>query len=169
MILTYEGFLRESNNQGLDDKINEFGELANQIDMLQHQLKQLKSQYKSIEGEIRPVLEGLDDLEQKSLLTDKYLVTIKRKGYEKTNPKYKKAFEEALTKVNAQTRRVLEETLEATKETTRVASSIGVQSLNENFVKRLLSKIGRLFKKLAPKFKKTSKEYDNLNSILKKM
>jgi seryl-tRNA synthetase len=153
----------------MNAKIDEYAELSNEIDVLNSRLKKLKSKYSSLEGELRPVLEELTELEQSSLNTEKYLLTIKRKGYSRTTYSYKDAFVAAISKVNAQTRRVLNELYEATAKTHKVASSIGVQSLKENKLKSLISFVSRLFKGLRGSIKKLRGNDDKLNKMLKDM
>jgi hypothetical protein len=85
-----------------------------------------------LEGEIRPVLEQLSIQNRKSIKTRMYLVTLKRMGYDGENLKYKEWFEESLTKVNQKTKKILEGILQSTKTISRVVSSIGVLTIEEN-------------------------------------
>ena len=98
----------------IDKKIDEFGKISDEIDKVKSILDRLTKKYRVIEKELRPVLEQLHQQNQKSLLTKKYLVTLKRMGYSRDNFKYKESFEKSLTKVNQQTRRVLEDILQST-------------------------------------------------------
>lgn len=136
----------------MEAKINEFGELSDKMDRLKSELEQMKSRYGQIENELRPLLEQLTSLNERSLETKQYLVTLKRAGYDRENYKYKEAFEEAITKVNKQTRAILEGILQSTKSVSKVASSIGVQQLKEagmmDSVKGFLSKITSAIKKV---------------------
>jgi chromosome segregation ATPase len=153
----------------IEDKIDEFGKLSDEMDRVKSRLEKLKKQYVEIETELRPVLEELTKHNQKSMQTEKYLVTLKRMGYHKENYKYKDAFNTSLTKVNQQTRRLLEELLQSTKTITSVASSIGVQPVRESFFKDLIKKVKSLFRGIIPSIKKTSKEVDNLQKITQRM
>lgn len=165
-----EEILNEVNlDDEMNQKINEFGELSNEIDKLNSTLKKLKSRYTELESSIRPILEEISDLKQSSIQTNKYLVTIKRKGFDRENFKYKEAFETSLTKVNKQTRAILEEVLNQTKSITRVASSIGVQKLESSGLQTVLNKIKSGFNKLKSKFGFVKKEMNNLQSIAKKL
>jgi septation ring formation regulator EzrA len=65
----------------IETKINEFGELSDEIDRVKNQLEGLRKRYSQLEGELRPILEHLYQYNQKSVQTEKYLVSIKRKGY----------------------------------------------------------------------------------------
>ena len=156
-------------DKGIEQKIDEFGELSDQMDEIKYQLSKLKKRYGELEGELRPILEGIKEHQQKSLQTERYLVTIKRRGYSRESYKYKESFEESLTKVNEQTRRLLKELLESTKTTSRVLSSVGVQPVQENILKRVISKIRGVFSRVLRSFRISGKELDSLLKLSKKM
>ena len=153
----------------IDKKIDEFGKISDEIDKVKSILDRLTKKYRVIENELRPVLEQLHQQNQKSLLTKKYLVTLKRMGYSRDNFKYKESFEKSLTKVNQQTRRVLEDILQSTKTITTVVSSIGVQRIDEISLKSMLQRVFSSFKRFVSPLKRNTKNIDGLNSILKKM
>lgn len=152
----------------IEAKIDEFGELSNEMDRLNHQLKALKKKYGTLEDELRPVMDELAKTNQKSIQTQKYLLTIKKRGYESTRYKYADAFKLALTKVNAQTRKILEEAKEQTGEVAKYATKLGVQPA-ENWVTDILKKIGNMFKGIISKFRRVNKDMDTLQKISKKM
>ena len=156
-------------NQEIETKINEFGDLSDEIDKVKNQLEGLKKRYSQLEGEIRPVLEHLQQFNQKSVKTERYLISIKRMGYEKVNYRYKEVFEESLEKVNKNTRRLLENLLESTKTLSKVVSSIGVQPIGENIFKDIIGRIKRIFSGLINRIKNYNKDLDELQSISKMM
>ena len=153
----------------IESKIDEFGILSDKIDRVKKELSELSNRYKEIEGELRPTLEQLTIQNQKSIQTKRYLVTLKRMGYNRDNFKYKESFEESLTKVNQQTRKVLEDILLSTKTVSRVVSTIGVQRMDEISLKSMLKKLVSPFKKLFNRLKNTNKSIDGLNGVLKRM
>lgn len=154
----------------IEQQIDEFAELSDEIDRVNAHLKKLKSRFSYLEDTLRPVLEDLDQQSQSAIQTEKYLLTIKRKGYDRTNVKYKEAFEEAITKVNAQTRRILEEVLESTKSTTRVVSKLGVQPVTEsNILQRIVGKLRGVWGKLTNKLKRNKKDLNTLQQLAKKI
>lgn len=153
----------------IEEKIDEFGELSNEMDKLKHQLEGLKKKYSAIEDELRPILEEMKEFGDKSIQTQKYLVSIKRQGYEAPSYKYKQAFETSLEKVNAQTRKVLEDILESTKGIKKVATSIGAQPVEEGFFSDLVKKVKSFFRKIIPSLRRTNKDIDNLQKLSKKM
>jgi chromosome segregation ATPase len=153
----------------IETKINEFGELNDEIDRVKNQLEGLRKRYSQLEGELRPILEHLYQYNQKSVQTEKYLVSIKRMGYEKTNYRYKEVFEESLKKVNKNTKRLLENLLESTKTLSQVVSSIGVQPINENLFKNLLGLIKIEFKTIISQIKSTKSDMNTLQKVSKLM
>ena len=153
----------------IESKIDEFGVLSDRIDVVKMELSQLSKRYKEIEEEVRPLLEQLQLQNKKSIQTKKYLVTLKRMGYNRENFKYKESFEKSLTMVNKQTRRVLEDVLQSTKTVSRVVSTIGVQRVDEVSLKSMLKKLVSPFRKLFGRLTTNNKSIDGLNGILKRM
>ena len=153
----------------IEKKIDEFGILSDRIDMVKSELEEMMNRYKVMEGEIRPVLEELSVENRKSIQTKKYLITLKRMGYDKESYKYKETFEESLTKVNDKTRRLLEELLQSTKTISRVVSTIGVQRIGEGVVGDLWRRFVKSFKLFLPFLKKRDDDLDRLNGVLGRM
>lgn len=155
---------------GLEAQIEAFAELSDEIDRATAHLNKLKTKFSYLEDTLRPVMEDLDEQSQSAIQTKKYLLTIKRKGYDRTNVKYKEAFEQSLTKVNTQTRRILEEVLESTKSTTRVVSKLGVQPVTEsNILQRIVGKLRGIWGKLTNKLKRNKKDLNTLLQLAKKI
>jgi hypothetical protein len=150
-------------------KIDEFGQLSDEMDRLKNQLEGLKKRYSQIEDELRPILEELQRFGQKSIQTEIYLVSIKRMGYDRENLRYKETFEQSLEKVNKQTRKVLEDLLQSTKTITKVVTSIGVQPISENFFKDLIKRVQSLVMSMVFKLKRNNKELDELQRLSKRM
>lgn len=153
----------------IESQIDEFGILSDKIDKVKLELSELSNRYKEIEGELRPTLEQLTIQNKKSIQTKRYLVTLKRMGYNRDNFKYKESFEKSLTKVNQQTKKVLEDILQSTKTVSRVVSTIGVQRMDEISLKSMMKKLVSPFKKLFSRLEKNNKSMDNLNEVLKRM
>jgi len=138
----------------LEKKIEEFGLLSDQIDLLGSKIQELKTKYSNIEEELRPLLEELKETKEKTLMTEHYLVVIKKAGYERTNTKYKEAFVLALTKVNEATKNILNAVLKETQTKSAIASTIGVQKLKEGNYNSL------------PSIDRLQLEIDKANSVL---
>jgi len=118
----------------LTAQIKEFAELSDEIDQLSAKLKMLEKKYKGLEEVIRPVLDELDETKDKALEVENILVTIKRKGYDRTSFAYKEALEWVKKRINPAMRKLVDDSLEATAKTATIASQIGVQKIEEQSV-----------------------------------
>lgn len=156
-------------DKSIIDKVDEFGQLSDEIDKLKKVMDEMKKKYEGLEDELRPLLEELSKYNQKSIETEKYLLSIKRFGYEKENVKYKEVFEQSLTKVNKNTKKLLEDLLESTKTITKVVTSIGVQKLKEGFFTNFVNNVKKLVSRLVGNVKKSSNDMDDLILVSKKI
>jgi chromosome segregation ATPase len=144
IIETIEEIKIEDSN--LESKIKEFANLSDQIDSISNELKKLKSQYSSLENILTPLLEELDDTQDKALEIEGILVTIKKRGFERTSYAYKEAFEWLVERVNPTMKKIVEEALEKTKKTSKIATAIGVQKIiPENKIIDSIKKYWNLF------------------------
>jgi len=166
MDLLYEFQMEPS----IQRKIDEFGRLNDEIDTLKYKLNKLTKDYKVIEQELRPLLEELQRHGEESVMTEKYLVSIKKGGYERINYSYKKGFEKSLTKVNKSTRKLLEDLLKTTETITYISSKVGVQKLKESsFIEKFFTTILTLIKKVVPTIRRNKKDLSSLNKQTKRM
>ena len=148
----YLGEMRVT-DEGLSRLIVDYSRLSDEIDRIKMELKEKEAKFKELEGQIRPVLEALDETEEKTLQVDDIIVTVKRKGYERTSVGYKELYEYLLERVNGSMRRIVEEARDANTKTVSVPSAIGVQKFEHGMLssmgnmiygvwRRLLSLIG---------------------------
>jgi septal ring factor EnvC (AmiA/AmiB activator) len=155
-----KGVLKETKvtDPKLIEEIKEFAELSDQIDVISGNLKKLQNRYKEIESNLRPVLEELKETKNRTLEVENIIVTIKREGYTRESASYKEAYEWLKNKVNRQLKKLVEEALEATKKTSKVASSIGVQKLDEN---RILNALKKFWNRITQNIKTHNKNLTN--------
>jgi len=169
---TFEQFVNEAKieNESIENSISEFHQLQNEIAELEMQLKEKKNQFKQFDSEITPILDGMKETKDKLAYTEEYVVKISRFGHDRTSASYKDAFELSLTKVNAATKRILEEALESTQKITKIGHSYKIEKLNEaNIFQVVLDKLKSIAKSFLNIFKKESKNIDNANDELKKL
>jgi hypothetical protein len=151
----------------LAEKIKKFAELSDKIDEITGNLKSLKREYDDIEVHIRPILEQLKQTKDNALQVEKILITIKRAGYERENIKYKEAFDWLYSRVNTQMKAIIDESIEKNKTLTKVASSIGVQKLSENKLRKsLTSAVGRITSLLKPFISFLSKKNQEIDKTI---
>jgi chaperonin cofactor prefoldin len=145
----------------LSNQIKEFAKLSEEIDKASNELKKLERQYKELETIIRPVLEELKETQDRALEVDNILVTIKKAGFERTSSAYKEAFEWLLERVNGKMKTIAMEAIEATKKTSYIASSIGVQKINE-INNSIINKLKKYWGNLTNKIKTGNKQIENI-------
>ena len=151
----------------LVERIKKYAELSDKIDEIKADLKTLTKEYDDIEVHIRPILEELKKTKDNVLQVENILITIKRAGYERENIKYKEAFELVYSKVNGQIKAIIDEAMEKSKTLTKVASSIGVQKLSENKLRKsLTSAIGRITSLLKPFISFLSKKNQEIDKTI---
>jgi len=153
----------------LANQIKEFAELSDEIDRLSAKLKLLQNKYKSLEDVIRPVLEELDETKDKALEVENILVTIKRKGFDRTSYAYKEALDWVKERVNPAMRKIVDDSIAQTSKTATIASQIGVQKLEEEsklsqYVGRLKGAWNKFTQKLNALNNKLSQDIDVLKS-----
>lgn len=130
-------------------QIKEYAEISDSLDRAKAELKKIESKYKELEGVIRPILEELQETQDKALEVEDILVTIKRRGYDRTSYAYKEALEWVRDRINPAMRKIVDDSLEATKKPSYIASQIGVQKLKEekggSKLKMYFDKLGKVF------------------------
>jgi len=120
MDLIKDEYLINENSKSVDKEIqkeiDELGTLTKQIEKLKKQLQPLQKKYGELVNDIYPIVENLED---ETLLTDKFVLQILKKGYTRETFQYKEGFLTSLDKVNENTKKILQTILEQTKKMTR--------------------------------------------------
>lgn len=155
----------------LAKEIGQFYELQNDIKALEEDLMKKKDAFKQFEMEIRPMLDCMKEMNIKLSLTNDYLIQITRFGGERRDASYKNAFENALTKVNASTRKVLEAALEASRSVTQVKHSFKIDKKLEeaSIIDNVKNAIKKGINAFLNIFKKEENEVDKANKELQKL
>lgn len=170
----FEEFLFEAfiEDPGVKAQIGTFYDLQEQIKKLEAELEERKLAFKQFEGEIKPMLDGMKEVGDKLAQTEEYLIKVSRFGGERKDASYKNAFENALSKVNGATKRVLEEALEASRKVTQVKHSFSIDKVivaEASIFDKIKSAIKGAISKLLGVFKKESKTIDDANKDLKRL
>ncbi len=160
---------RENLSPEIIKKIDRFGELNLQMEKVRSELDKIRNEYKSIESELLPILEELDEYSGRTLKTQKFLITIKKMGFNRTMYQYSKVLDEALKTVNEDTKKMLSNLLETTATVQRVATSIGVQKIGEGFFETLSQKVKGMINSLIKTIKLRSKNMDTLSKLAQKI
>lgn len=174
IVKMFEEFLFEAfiEDAAVKASIGEFYDLQNEIKRLEAELEEKKLAFKQFEGDIKPMLDGMKEVGDKLAQTEEYVIKVSRFGGERKDASYKTAFENALSKVNAATKRVLEEALEASKKVTQVKHSFSIDKMvvaEASIFDKIKSAIKGAINKLLGVFKKESKTIDDANKELKQL
>lgn len=173
LVKMFEEFLFEAfiEDPAIKESIGDFYELQNEIKELEAQLEEKKLQFKQFEGDIKPMLDGMKEVGDKLAQTEEYVIKVSRFGGERKDASYKTAFESALTKVNAATRRVLEDALDASKKITNVKHSFNIDKIvaEASIFDRIKDAIKSAISKVLGVFKKEGKTIDDANNELKRI
>jgi hypothetical protein len=113
------------------DSVKEFYELQQEMNTMKSRLKEMEARFKGFEGIIKPMLDEMKELGDKLAMAGEFVIKVNKFGGERMDASYKDAFENALSKVNAATKGVLQEALEASKKVTQVKHSIDIQPANQ--------------------------------------
>ena len=168
----------EITDPDVEAEIQEYASLADELDRMQARIKELEKRFTELDIKFRQMLDNLaEELGEASdtfIRARNILITIKRKGYNRTNYKYKDAFEWLFTRVSPQMKALVEEALETNKSITYIESKLGVQyesRINENWLSDLFNKVKGFFNNLIMKIKnanqKANSSLDKLEKMLK--
>ncbi len=150
-------------DEKLQKEIKEFAELSDQIEKANRDLKVLQNKHKNLTAIITPILEELKGTEDTILEVDKIIVKIKSKGYKRENYKYKEAMDWLKSRVNKKMQALVNDSLEANKGFSEVATKIESQRLSEGIgitaiLDHFTSALNRLFTGILRSMKKSNKE-----------
>lgn len=154
----------------ISKKLEYFYEMQTKIKEYEKEMEAMKEEFKQFADELKPMMDGMKEVGDKLAQTEDFIIAISRFGGERKDASYKNAFENALTKVNAATKKVLEEALDASKRVTLVKHSFNIRKVEEASI---FSKITDMLKKAVSKFvgifKKETKTIDDANKELAKL
>lgn len=160
----------------LQEKIDEFGKLKDQITELEEQIKKLQKQAAPLDNELSTYLQEVSNTKGFVLTTSKYLVTLTTPHNVGvgTSKKYKEAFELALTKVNEATKNVLNDALKATAGDTTTKLKYTIQNtkpdeITEGVLTNIVKKAKLLFKTVINRIKGYNNQLEKATNILGKL
>ena len=136
----------------IQSEIDELGDLSKQITKLKKQLQPLQKKYNEVMKEVIPVVE---DLNQETITTNKYIFQILKKGYQRQSFQYKEGFLQSLDKVNENTKMILKQVLEQTKKLSKIKPEIQIRQIEgvSNVIRKWINKFSFMIKKLKKNFK----------------
>jgi len=104
-MLKLKDLITEDLDKSIKKKIDELGELTKEINRVKNEiLKPMEDKYKEVVSTTLPILEKLG---KETLTTKKYVFRILKKKHYRSSVSYRELFSSALTKVNRQTKILL--------------------------------------------------------------
>ena len=156
-----------------DAEIEEYARLADQIDKYEAEIAKLKKRFGELDDKFRKMLETLSDElgdnKETFIRYKKILIKIKKRGYERTNYKYKEAFDWLYERVSPQMKKLITETLEAHKSITTIKSSLSVQYEADNWFRNMFTKLKNWFGTFITKMRTTRSKADSAMDKLETM
>lgn len=160
----------------LEAEVEEYGRLSDQIERLTAEIKKLEVRFKELDAKFVLMLETLEkelgNSKETFIRAKNILITIKRKGTERTTFKYKEAFDWLYERVSPQMKKLINETMEAHKTVSMVKSSLSVQSegkINESWISDLYNKAKTFFVGIIAKLRNTNKTANQALDKLEQM
>ena len=152
----------------ISESIDEFYDLQTEIEALTKKLKDAKKKFGEFGAQVSPLLDAMSGTGERLAETDEYIVKVKKFAHDRTTSSYKDAFNEALTKVNGATKKILEESLASAAKVTKIGHAWEIGKVEEaNALTTAISKIKNALKSFLNMFKKESKTIDEGNKALK--
>jgi len=169
--------LNEAKLEGTEIDLEHFHSLYTKLKKAENELKMLETEFKPFVEQLKPMMDEMKAAGDRLIEADKYVIEITRFGSEGKSASYKKAYDLALTKVNATIKSILEEALEATKEIKTTKHSFTMSKKSEVSeaidIKSAISKAKAKLKGIVDKFKSAftphKKELDSAVAELKKL
>jgi len=159
MKILKENFSRFLNEIEITNKndaalVDEFSQRLLEIQELAQQLKEKTDANKKIQPRIAELLKQTEGYKIRLLETKKYILEINKNGYSRTSVPYKEVYEEALTKVNDATKKVLLELENSLTKSVNVEPSLRAHSkaklkeVNNGNIQRYFAIVDNANKKL---------------------
>ncbi len=104
-MIKLKDLIGEDIDKDIKQNINELGKLTEEINRVKNEiLKPMEDKYKEVVSTTLPILEKLG---KETLTTKKYVFRILKKKHYRSSVSYRELFSNALTKVNSQTKTLL--------------------------------------------------------------
>jgi hypothetical protein len=148
----------------MNDLVEKFATLSDQIDVMKAKLKEMETEYRKYSDVLKPLMSEVAEVGDVALRTEKFLITIKKKGYEYDRAGYQEAFQTLYSKVNPAIKRIADDILKANTTLVKVAPKLGVQKNDNiteiNIMNTLKDKFIYYINKLSLRLDKNSKIID---------
>ena len=124
-------------DEGLQGLIREYKGLVEELQGLKARLEEMEARKKELAAEIAPVLEAIDETEERTLQVDDIVVSIDRTGSTQSRYKYEQVCSGLLKEVNDEVKEIILRLKEAAKYSVTVATTLKVQTVEHGILSTL--------------------------------
>jgi hypothetical protein len=165
-MIKLKDLIGEDIDKDIKQNINELGKLTEEINRVKNEiLKPMEDKYKEVVSTTLPILEKLG---KETLTTKKYVFRILKKKHYRSSVSYRELFNTGLSKVNRQTRTLLNNLKDELTKMSLIGAKFSIQpieGIGDN-MKKLMKGFKMKIKKLIPKLKSVMKANRDLRKIV---
>lgn len=123
-------------DRDLEELVREYHRLTEELSAMKEELKEKEARSKELVGQIAPVLEAMEETEERILEVDDIVVSIKKMGHAYQRPHYEKIYAELLSKVDDSLRTIMEELKRTLYTQVNVSTTLNVQRAESGMLSR---------------------------------
>jgi hypothetical protein len=165
-MIKLKDLIGEDIDKDIKQNINELGKLTEEINRVKNEiLKPMEDKYKEVVSTTLPILEKLG---KETLTTKKYVFRILKKKHYRSSVSYRELFNTGLSKVNRQTRTLLNNLKDELTKMSLIGAKFSIQpieGIGDN-MKKLMKGFKMKIKKLIPKLKSVMKANRDLRKFV---
>ena len=165
-MIKLKDLIGEDIDKDIKQNINELGKLTEEINRVKNEiLKPMEDKYKEVVSTTLPILEKLG---KETLTTKKYVFRILKKKHYRSSVSYRELFNTGLSKVNRQTRTLLNNLKDELTKMSLIGAKFSIQpieGIGDN-MKKLMKGFKMKIKKLIPKLKSVMKANRDLRKMV---
>ena len=165
-MIKLKDLIGEDIDKDIKQNINELGKLTEEINRVKNEiLKPMEDKYKEVVSTTLPILEKLG---KETLTTKKYVFRILKKKHYRSSVSYRELFNTGLSKVNRQTRTLLNNLKDELTKMSLIGAKFSIQpieGIGDN-MKKLMKGFKKKIKKLIPKLKSVMKANRDLRKFV---
>jgi len=165
-MIKLKDLIGEDIDKDIKQNINELGKLTEDINRVKNEiLKPMEDKYKEVVSTTLPILEKLG---KETLTTKKYVFRILKKKHYRSSVSYRELFNTGLSKVNRQTRTLLNNLKDELTKMSLIGAKFSIQpieGIGDN-MKKLMKGFKMKIKKLIPKLKSVMKANNDLRKMV---
>jgi len=120
-------------DRDLGELVREYQRLTDEMAVIKKELQEKEARAKELSSQIAPVLEAIEDTEERVLEVDDIVVSIKKMGTSYERPHYEKIYTELLSQVDDSLRSIMEGLKKTLYTRVNVSTTLNVQKAESAF------------------------------------